>query len=239
MTTLSVFIICWAGKEANAESIAKQIAGHVDQLVIIYSTIDASKRSGSGIWVQVPNDWYFGKKFSKSLELNTCNQMVHIQADAHFDDWNSLIDQFKCATQNIGNLGIWSPNFDNTNWDTSSVEVLSSPDNRYAFVVQTDCIVWGITESVIQRLKKLNYESNNLGWGIDWAAATFCFTRNMLVVRDLQMNVRHEQGTGYEINEAAIDMSNFLKQLSPQEKIMYKILNRFVIGQRPKTVIDL
>lgn len=239
MATLSVFIVCWPGKESNAELIARQIHGHVDQLVVIYSTKDTSTLNGFGDWVQVPDSWYYGKKFARSLELNVCSHMLHIQADAHFDDWKILIDQFKHATHNLGNLGIWSPDCNNTVWNTSSVKILPSPDKRYVFVAQTDCIVWGMTEPVIRRLKLLDYEFNNLGWGIDWVAVTFCFTRNLLVARDLWVAVRHEMGTGYETNEAAKEMSKFLKQLSPQEKIMYKLLNQFINSRRPESPNNL
>jgi len=225
---IGAFIICWTGKEENAKIIANEIINLVDELYIIYSNKDNNIISGSGVWVKVPDDWFFGSKFRETLLISTSNSILHIHADTYSENWPNIINNFKNALKLFPNLGIWTPEIKTTTWNTSAVSITSISETNYVFVAQTDCLVWGITSEVINRLKTLNYDSNKYGWGIDFAAVAFSYVNNLLVIRDTSIKIIHHKGTGYSESEANVQMIQFLEQLTMQEKVMAELLNRYV-----------
>jgi hypothetical protein len=260
---ISAFIICWPGKEKNAQYIAKCIFKYVDQLVTIYSTKDNSLVSGAGKWVKVPDEWYYGKKFKKTLELNKCDSMIHIHADAYSDNWIKLVKNFKQSINLFPNLGIWMPKekiklFDSSNIfhrrfkNTKKINFNSILDiipkveinnktietNRFIFSCQTDTTIWAITKKVISRLKKINYNFNNLGWGIDSFALAYSYSNNLLVIRDNSSTFKHDffkkRISNYSHANALIQMNYFFKQLTLQEKIILKLANDFFISTLKK-----
>lgn len=252
----SAFIICWPGKEKNARYIAKRILTYVDQLVVIYSTKNNSLLSGAGKWIQVPDDWYYGKKFKKTLELNKCDSMIHIHADAYSDNWIKLVKDFKETKKNFPNLGIWMPiekkkryfvysnilnedykkffNINDTNALNSNFFKENNISNRYNFVCQSHTTVWGVTKKVILRMKKNNYEFNNLGWGIDSVALAYAYCNNLIVVRDNSSSFKHKSHqprtkSNYNHANALIQMNFFLKQLTLQERLLLKIFHQYFL----------
>lgn len=232
MKKLSAVIICWEGKEDNAYNIAGQVKSKVDKLFVIYSNSTNKIINGPGIWHQVPNDWFFGKKFSKALELSSGDRLLLIHADAFADNWGVLVEKFKHALQSIPCLGLWSPEIHWTHWDTASVEICKIDGSHYSSVAQSDGIVLGISEKVLARLKGLEYEDNNLGWGIDWLAIAFCYINGLLVLRDLSINIFHPQTSGYDNEQAAQQMNKFLLQLTMPEKNMMLLLQQFINQKR-------
>ncbi len=232
MKTLHTFIICWPGKEEYAEQISSHLVGGVDPVTVIYSTSDESVRNGSGTWVQVPNAWFYGRKFRRAAELSSADITLIIHADVSCTDWKRIVDRCKEIHEIVPSLGVWSPEVNFTPWDTPSVEISRDPENQLSFVTQTDGIVWSVSKPVLERLKELEYEENNLGWGIDWAAISFAYANNLLVARDLSVEVVHPRSTGYGYGDACGQMDRFLAQLSRQEQVACKLLSDFVAHKR-------
>lgn len=257
--TTSVFIICWPGKEKNARHIAKSILNYVDQLFIIYSTNDNSLFYGAGKWVKVPDNWYYGKKFKKTLQLNKCDSMLHIHADAFCCNWGKLVKNFKETNKIFPNLGLWMPFEKHKNYfkfsnilnqtykERLKNEYLTILDSdilykkisknlldRYNFVCQSDTTVWGITKKVILRMKKIDYEFNNLGWGIDTVALAFSYCNNLLTVRDNFSSFIHKshllnKKSNYNHSNALIQMNNFFNQLTLQEILLIKLFHQYFL----------
>ena len=230
--SIHAFIICWTGKEESARHIAHALAPHVAHLTVIYSNNSNILQEGAGEWVMVPDDWFYGKKFVKCLELHRGQIMLQIQADAQYDNWPQVIKRCQYAYQTYRGLGVWAPDVDYTHFTLDKVILGTAPGGEHAMVAQTDGIVWSISPPVLQRLREFNYEQNNLGWGMDWAAASFALAHNMLVLRDLTIKIGHPKGSGYDMDLAATQQRQFLMQMLPQELVQYALLSAYV--NRPK-----
>ncbi|MEE9332432.1 MAG: hypothetical protein V3U89_09430 [Methylophilaceae bacterium] len=228
MLTLHISVICWEGKESQAEFIASQVNNSADYLTVIYSAKNGLTKSGTGDWVHVPDDWFYGKKFKKSLDLNKGDIHLQIHADAEFENWPQLVNRCKKVHSVNKKIGVWAPEVNYTYWKTENVKISNYVDDTLIHVAQTDVIVWSFTKDICNKLHGLKYEKNNYGWGIDWAAIAFALSNDYLVLRDLSLEVSHIKGRGYHTAAAVTQMGLFLEQLTPQEKTIHKLLINFI-----------
>lgn len=233
---LHAYVICWTGMEDAAQRIAAALAPAADSVTVIYSNEQNTLASGEGSWIQVPNEWYYGRKFRECLRLHSDGIMLQIQSDAYSDNWPDIIHRCRDAHSNYANIGIWSPNVDYTPWRTEIVLTGVMDQDGLKLVAINDGIVWSLTKPVVQRMKELDYEINNLGWGLDWFAASHARTKGLMVVRDHTITVRHPSETNYSRELASRQMKAFLLQMTHQESEQYDLLNSFV-GQRMQTPI--
>lgn len=235
MRDTEVFIISWpaAGVEENAVHIATVLAARGARVNVIYSTTDEQPRSGPGNWIQVANETFYGMKFNEILKHTRGSRLLQIHADARHGDWPSVLKRFDDHCDANRHAGVWAPDVDYTYFKTSDVLIAEGPD-AMAFVAQTDGIILGLTQPVIQRLKQFNYSENALGWCIDWAAICCAYVNNLTVVRDLSATVVHPRGSGYGHQEAARQAGTFLKQMTPQEQIAFRVLSGFIAHQRAR-----
>lgn len=239
---LHAIIISWNGYADKARAIAHALEGSVDALTVIYSSADAQPQEGPGTWLQVPNSWYFGRKFHTSLEaVGPDDLMLQIQADAHSDDWPALATGCAQCFANHRDIALWTPD---VNWSPWHAEIVGDgmlAHTNLLQVSQTDGIVWAIHPALYPALRTPDYTTNNLGWGIDWLALLETQKRNMIAVRDLSYPVSHPYGRGYHNMAAAQHMKNFLTQLplADQHKILsqhdaLEARKRTFAGARPK-----
>jgi hypothetical protein len=91
-------------------------------------------------------------------------------------------------------------------------------------VAQTDGIVSSMTADIVRYLKTLDYDDNNLGWGIDWTAIAFATCNGRLAVRDGSVLVRHPRGTGYDRREAKAAELRFISRLPPHLQVQCRLL---------------
>ncbi len=227
MPRLHAFIICWSGREEAARAIAAAIQAEVEFLTVVYSNDAAVPESGAGIWVRVPNAHFFGRKFEFCLHHFAGDVMLMIQADASCGDWKGLAGACRRRFAGEPLLGIWSPEVDFTPWATDKVQFGKTREGDLAFVANTDAIVWGLAGAVVARMRGLNYEGNNLGWGVELLAMAHAMTNNLLAVRDLSVHVAHPRGTGYDRAEAERQGNAFLEQASTQERLQLMLLVQF------------
>lgn len=66
---VSAIIISWEGMYPAARAIAEDLADSVDSLFVIYSNDLDEREEGPGLWHQVPQSWYFGRKFADALQV--------------------------------------------------------------------------------------------------------------------------------------------------------------------------
>lgn len=232
---LHTVIISWQGQEENAKHIADCVAGHTDFLSVIYSNAENQDQTGSGNWHKVPNDWFYGKKFHQALQLNQGDIHLQIQADARSNDWPNVLRHCKQTFISTPNVGVWTTETDHTPWPTKRVSICPYPHNPdLLLVTQTDGIVWALSRQLIQWLAKMDYDSNNLGWGMDWAAAAHAYSNNLLVVRDTRVLINHPVGRGYGKEEARKQMDLFLLQLTPTEVSVKKLLECWIESTRSR-----
>jgi hypothetical protein len=232
--TLHAFIICWAGKEDNVEKIASSLVGVADEVTVIYSTQDESERNGSGTWIQVPNDWFYGKKFQRTLEMSKADVTLQIQGDVSCSDWKHLIERCRLAYETMPGLGVWAPEVNGTWWDTEAVTIHPHAGKQLISVSNTDGIIWSFSRPVYERLSQLEYGMNNFGWGVEVFAIAHAYTNNMLVVRDTATEVVHPLGTGYAKDEAYRQMLAFMDQCTPQELVMHLLVLGYGCQRREK-----
>ena len=227
--SIHAFVISWEGQQDNAVNISKLISHGVDKLTVIYSNKNNEPHHGTGNWSQVDSSVFFGGKFKRALDLFEEDVFLLIHADAEYDDWPHLVSVCRSVMAD-DRVGIWGPDIDYTPWNTERVklaEVTISGFSQYV-VAHTDAIVAAFSRGVANRLKRLSYDGNNLGWGIDWAAICYCYARQYYVVRDREVKVNHPNVTGYSGQQALLEMNSFIEQLSPDEKIMYILLNKYM-----------
>lgn len=221
-------IISWENHHQESFKIAEAVFAHVDKLSVIYSNQSETLESGPGSWIRVPNDYFYGKKFKVALDLIAKDEvLLLIQADANSEDWPSLIARCRLLMESNESIGVWAPDINHSSWTNERVRIAENPHQNVMFVTQTDGIVFSYNSRVLDRLRQLNYENNNLGWGIDWLAICFAYTNDMYVIRDGSITVGHPVGSGYSSSEAQTQMNEFFLQMTPKEIIMLKLLDSF------------
>lgn len=229
---IHVFIIGWEGQLARARAIAGALEGEVAKLTIVYSNAAETDVEGPGEWVRVPNADFFGRKFRRCLDLFSGDIFLLIHADTDFHDWPALLRRCEEGFRAVPELGVWAPDFTYTPWLTGNVEIL--PVDRLAGLVsvaQTDGIVFAMPVPVIDRLRRLDYGANNMGWGIDYAAIAHARVTGRLVCRDTTLIVEHQRSRGYDPTEAIAQMQRFHAQLSDAERDQVHLMRHYAVLQ--------
>ncbi|MGR3622867.1 glycosyltransferase [Pseudophaeobacter sp.] len=223
---IHVVIVSWDGYHRQAHQIAREIEPAADRLSVIYSNQAETPETGPGNWVQVPQSWFFGKKFRKSLDfLAPGETMLQIQADATSTDWAGLATACRHSLMDHPGIGIWSPDVHWTPWPSDIVGLGHLDGTRLLQVQQTDGIVWALTPEITDELRTLNYDRNNLGWGIDWAAICIAQDKQRIAVRDESQSVEHPESRGYNGGEASQHMKNFISQFPADRQTVFLLLH--------------
>ncbi|WP_136444161.1 glycosyltransferase [Pacificoceanicola onchidii] len=213
-SAIHAVIISWEGQHDRAQDIARQLTGVVDKLTVLYSNTAEAPEDGPGSWVQVPQSWYFGRKFRAALDLVEPGDIqLQIQADVSYDDWPRLVADCEKAFAGHPDVGVWAPDLTWTPYPTADVSEGPLEGSGLTRVAQTDGVVWAFGPRVAEHMRGLDYEGNNLGWGIDWVALSFARQGGQCAVRDTAHLVTHPESRGYHGGEAAQHMKTFLSQL--------------------------
>lgn len=216
--TIHAFIFCWPKWEAATHHIAAALDGHVDHLTVMYKNDTGVDEIGPGEWRRIPSSCYYGWQFAESLRLNRGDVMLHVQADAGSGGWPHLVARCRDAFHGMPDLGVWAPNVDYTPWSPQLTQVRSLGGNGLAAVTLTDGILWALSRAVVERLGRLDYAHNNLGWGMGSAAAAMAMTNGLAVAMDLTLDVTHPKGSGYDQAKAQEEMAAFMGQLPAAQR---------------------
>ncbi|MEI6239965.1 MAG: hypothetical protein WCR51_06225 [Planctomycetia bacterium] len=228
---LKAVVISWEGTEERARAIAMHLREHMDQVSLTYSTGGADLVIPGVAAARVPSEWYFGRKFGHALSTWGDEAMLLVQADTDSTNWHQVVAG--CARAlSTPPVKMWSPEIDVTAWPTELVQLPFSSTSNLRVVAQTDGVVLGLGADVVQRLKQLDYQHNNLGWGIDWVALCHTYANNGVAVRDRSVSVHHATGRGYQPQDAAKQMAAFLRQMTLTEHLHYEFLQLAIQDRR-------
>jgi hypothetical protein len=200
----------------------------VAELTVIYSNADGVEETGAGHWHQVPNAFFYGRKFRETLALFRGDIMLHLHADASTDDWASVITSVERCYAEIPDLEVWASGIDASPLPDRQVAAGRASLPGVEIVYRTDSIVWAITARCVERFRALDFDCNNLGWGLDLVAAAFAHTHRRLAVRDTNVVVKHPLTTGYDRREAARQEIVFFRQLELGEQLQLQLIRRWV-----------
>ena len=231
---ITAVVISWEGMHAAARTIAEGLAHSVDSLSVIYSNNMDQSEDGPGEWRQVPQSWYFGRKFATALDVAPEDAtLLVVSADASSEDWADLVNGLRAALKADPSIAVWAPDLDRTPWPSNIVaEEQLEDENGLLGVVQTDGVVWAITPEIARRLRDVDFSANNLGWGIDWAASAIAHLAGRRVVRDLNRRVYHPEARGYSTAIAGQQFKSLLEQLSPEERVWILDTHSRVVGMQ-------
>ncbi|HYP30638.1 MAG TPA: hypothetical protein VES00_02125 [Burkholderiaceae bacterium] len=231
--TLDIVVVSWQGHAERSRHIARQIAGLPGvRLRVIYSNAEGERENGPGTWQQVPDDHFFGRKFAAALRDFDGDVLLLVQADALCTDWPAIVARCRQRFAERPRLGMWAPRVDFSPWVPKRVDILGLPGTALTAVAQTDAIVLGLSRSTVQRLTRLDYTCNNIGWGIDWVAICHCYTRGLEVLREDGLQIVHPPSRGYGWREAVVQWRTFMQQLDECEQAMFAILLRYTAERR-------
>ncbi|WOI58366.1 hypothetical protein [Palleronia sp. LCG004] len=218
---LHVVLISWEGQHRHARAIARAIRPALapdEGLSVVYSNRAGRTERGPGNWVAVPQSQYFGPKFARSLALSQgADAMLQIQVDARSDDWPGLVARLRAALVAHPGTGLWAPEIDWTPYPLRAALLERMGESVLYRTAQTDGVVWALTRPVLDRLAELDFEVNNLGWGIDYAAIAIARQMGLEALCDTGVTVLHPRARGYDDARAEEGMTRFIAQLSPVE----------------------
>lgn len=224
MPSVHAFVLCWPGWEAAARHIAGALDGRVEHLTVFYKNDTGVDESGSGEWRRIPSERFYGWQFRESLGLNRGDVMLHVQADASFGNWPGLVARCRDAFATMPDLGVWSPNVYHSWYTPHRTRVETLQSHEVAAVTATDGVVWALSSAVTERLKRLDYSGNNLGWGLTETAAAIASTQNLSVAMDLTLEVKHPKGSGYDKAKALEQLRLFQVQLSAPQRAYLRMV---------------
>ncbi|MDT0186474.1 hypothetical protein Q9S36_40450 [Microbacterium sp. ARD31] len=228
---IHAFIISWNGRAEAAMKIAHEISEHVDELTVIHSDPSGVAPAGTRGWEIVPDSYFYGMKFKRSLELFGSDVMLQVQADASCDDWAALVAAARRAFTVSANVAVWAPDVNFTPWP-ARLTTLNTAAGPLRHVAIIDGIVWALSAEVCERLTAFDYRANNVGWGIDWAAAAFALATGRDVLVDISIHVEHPMTRGYDTSDATAQMDAFLDDLDQREQAMRNLVAGFLAPRR-------
>lgn len=211
------FVFNWPGHFEAAlqlENVAREFSHKV-------TVINSDPHHTAGGWVDLGNEAYFGEQFATACEMFDGDVLFHIQADAGHNNWSSLVST-ALETFAAYDCGIYAPQIDRHshigNELPAASATLSPPSEHLRVVSNTDCTAWFIHSSVMRHLVEYAplMRLNRFGLGIDVLAAALAFSQKRLVLRDDRYVINHPSGTGYSLEEAAVQLRKFISHLPPE-----------------------
>lgn len=231
--SLDIVIVSWEGHADRSRYIARQLDGLAGvRLRVVYSNRAEARETGPGLWQQVPDDCYFGRKFAAALHGFDSDVLMIVQADALCTDWPAVVTRCRQRFAERPQLGLWTPRVAYSPWLPERVDVCQASGQAVTNVAQTDAIVLAFSRATVQRLACLDYACNNIGWGIDWIAICHCYTQGLEVLREDGLQVVHPPSRGYDCREAVRQWRVFMQQLNAAEAAMFAILLRYTTERR-------
>jgi hypothetical protein len=225
-------IYSWPAVHRQAFEIAKQINRHVHRASVVACSDTPIQHDASLEVFMLDNSCYFGRQFEKTIEIFEGEVLLQIAADTTTEDWGAVARQCQTRFQSVPNLAIWSPDIDGTTWPNNQVTLYNTSDPNLIGIVQSDCIVWALSHTMVDFLRTLDFSKTPLGWGIDWAAIAHAYANGGRVMRDLSVKIHHTLGTGYNREEANRQKEIFLSTLSENDRIQVLMMSGVIDARR-------
>lgn len=223
--TIQPFIFNWRGQYANTLRTTAQLLDVFNHVTIINS----DETHADDDWINIGEQAYFGQQFAEAIERFDGDILFHIQADANYHDWKTVVDH-ALATQSQYQWGVYAPDVDFTLHTGAEVNIqpLDNDATHLQFVTCTDCTCWFIHRSVIEELKRqgIRIEVSNYGWGIDFLICALSYQLGRPVIRDYRHVIQHPKGTGYNTKLARQQMLSFYQGLPADTRQIIQALQQ-------------
>lgn len=226
MTTRIIpFIFSWENQFDNAKRNEDQLKKIFNDVLVINSDPDNSRNG----WININKNDHFTKQFFTAANLFDGDILFHLQADASYDDWQSVVDNALKYFHKY-NWGIFAPNVHFTAWGPEHVDIASThlAEPELSLVSCTDCTCWFIHADIIdQCVERQSLFANNIfGWGIDLTMTAISYLHNRPVIRDYSHTIVHRRGTGYDTEVATAEFMTLKENIDEELKpILHMILS--------------
>lgn len=225
MYSAHIFIISWLGQHEKAIKIADSLCGNYKNITIIYSDPDLDFKINFPCQsIRRPNDLYWADKFKTCLHTCESDLLIVIHADCVSDNWHLLVDKTIATMQNNSSIWVYSPLIDGASYHLAITKLASIHRTELDIVCDTDGIIFCLSKHVQNRMKKIDYTKNTLGWGISAMFCAFTFASGKLVVVDKSNRAFHPSTRGYDSTNAWRMRTEFLQQLEGFERIQAILL---------------
>ena len=229
--TIHVGIISWEGHHDAASHIASELADHVEKITVVYSNSADATETGEGEWIQVDNKNFAGPKFKTLVDRVSEDVFFLIAADAATDKWGDLIQLCRDAFAEPNGTGFWSPEVRVSPY-TPDVVALSKTGGKQIDCINLDTIVCAMSCDVYKHVRRYPFETNNFGWGIDYAASAAAMLNGLRIVMDCNIVVSHPPSRGYNDDKAQQQLDQMLMEVPPAERVIMKLIETYLINQR-------
>jgi hypothetical protein len=219
------FIFNWRGQYDKTIEKVNQLREIGVEPIVINSDDDHKDYD----WHNIGEDSYFTAQFMKALELFhkfKGDVLFHIQGDASYDNWKQLYADAEKYYETY-EWGIYAPNVDYTWYDSSKVDLQFNIDEpNLKMVADTDCTCWFIHKDIIDLFKKenLDFSKYKYGWSWDVTLCSISYINKRLVIRDYGHTINHPQGTGYNMQEAEMEMVDTYNSLNPNIQEAFRFI---------------
>ena len=203
-----VFIFNWSRHHNNALKHEEELKRHGIKVTVINSSSVYHEKH----WYKL-DDGYFAEQWNTLLKLRNRESdfIIHIQADAHFEQNIQFIKKLDTLASKNKNIGIYAPNVDFTYHRYHFKNSVQPFHNVYS-VPNTDCTYWAINNKLLGFADQLfDINQNFFGFGCDWYYSAVARDQSMMVLRDYNFTVDHEHSTGYDINKALEQLDEWIK----------------------------
>jgi hypothetical protein len=214
-SNVDAYIFSWGNYLESAKLLQSELSQIIKNVYVIHSGEPDENDQESTIYVS--ENYFFGDQFKKCSELLDNTFLFHMQADTRILDLNKLKDFIEKSISL--NVGVSSPNLSRTGWNTDTVSFVSEVQNLIELpsglkhVSNTDCTAWIINSIVLKEYKRRIKYFPHFGWGIDLVMCALSRQLGFPVIRDTNLEIFHENGTGYSIPGATEEYVDFIQGL--------------------------
>ena len=210
------FIFNWKGQYQKTLETEKQLSKVFGRVTVINS----DEENTHPHWDNVGDSYWFTNQFMRALNLFEGDVFFHVQADATYTDWEGLKAQAEEDFEKY-RWGVYAPNVDFTEWGPRRTNLVypKLPGNR-SIVACPDCTCWMIHKDIIDEFQLMNLDMSdqNLGFGIDMLICSISHRQSRKVIRNYNHTVDHPRGTGYNVEQAHVELRSLWSKLPQHHK---------------------
>lgn len=231
MLSFHIFIISWVGQHEKAIQIANDLSDQHTNISIVYSDPDPELVLNTQFnQIRRPNHLFWADKFQSCLNACEKDLLVVIHADCHCENWCLLVQKMLAVVQKNPRIWVYSPLIEGASYHLGITKIASIQNSLMDIVSDTDGIIFCLTRKVQDRMRRVDYTKNTLGWGISAMFCAFTFASGMLAVVDKSNRAFHPSHRGYDSTDAWRQRMEFLEQLEGFERIQAILLkNHFIL----------
>jgi hypothetical protein len=230
-----VFVLSWPAAADNVTKIIDAMSGLDCRKTVIDTSRTVPAELNGWEYIGITDDTFYGRQMELAVRLFDGDVFIGINGDAQSEDWAGLVNTCMARFETMPQIGVWSPEIDNTGWPTERVSLGPTTDLNVHVVAQTGSIVWALRAPIVERFRTLDLFANNRGWGIDWVAIVAAYTQGLVAVRDRKVTIHLPISESASIEEAQVQMRAMFDALSTTERVFLCLLHRALAIRTPFT----